>query len=56
MQKHYHAGDSLGYVDGYCYMLLYRITMQEIALVMWMVIVICCYIGLWIVIGGYEWL
>ena len=51
--KHYHAeGDSLSYVDGYCYMLLW--------------IVICGYIGLWVVIedyrllyvvmGGYMWL
>ena len=38
--KHYHAeGDSLGYVDGYCYMLLYR--------------VMDCYRWLWVVIGSY---
>ena len=37
--KHYHAEDSLGYVDGYCYMLLYR--------------VMDCYRWLYRVMGGY---
>ena len=51
--KHYHAeGDSLGYVDGYCYMLLYRVMNGYMLLYR----VMDGYRWLWVVIGGYGWL
>ena len=51
--KHYHAeGDSLGYVDGYCYRWLYRVMNGY----RWLWVVIGGYIGLWVVIEGYGWL